>query len=191
MAYGTLVTATVGNGGLTPSVLGAVEEWLAFNASVRRAGEPKGRLSFTLTGGLERDVDDSPCSRVGSLPSSEAEMFCPLEGRFATLERGGDAGHSRGSRWEPSSETEITPRVQGGCGWAACWASLSPFLSSRLEGGRRPSWAQLPNMCLRFQGDFSTPVRVPLIVVPDSSPRGFGRVRGFGQRVFRRFYPLT
>ena len=26
----------------------------------------------------------------GSLPSSEAEMICPLEGRFATLERGGD-----------------------------------------------------------------------------------------------------
>ena len=26
----------------------------------------------------------------GSLPSSEAKMICPLEGRFATLERGGD-----------------------------------------------------------------------------------------------------
>ena len=26
----------------------------------------------------------------GSLPSSEAEMSCPLVGRFATLERGGD-----------------------------------------------------------------------------------------------------
>ena len=49
----------------------------------------------------------------GSLPSSEAEMICPLEGRFATLERGGDAGRSRGSRWEPSSEAEITPRVRG------------------------------------------------------------------------------
>ena len=24
-------------------------------------------------------------------------MFCPLEGRFATLERGGDAGRSRGA----------------------------------------------------------------------------------------------
>ena len=32
----------------------------------------------------------------GSLPSSEAEMICPLEGRFATLERGGDARRSRG-----------------------------------------------------------------------------------------------
>ena len=40
-------------------------------------------------------------------------MFCPIEGRFATLERGGDAGRSRGSRWEPSSEAEIAPRVQG------------------------------------------------------------------------------
>src|SRR6185503_9611570 len=97
-----------------PSVLGAVEEWLAFNASVRRAGERKDRLSFTSRGGLERGGDDSPCSRVGSLPSSKAEMICLLEGRFATLERGGDAGRGRGSRWEPSSETEITPRVQGG-----------------------------------------------------------------------------
>ena len=124
--------------------LGRYEEWLAFNASVRRAGERKGRLSFTSTGGLERGGDDSSCSRVGSLPSSEAEMFRLLEGRFATLERGGDAGRSRGSRWEPSSEAEIIPRVRGGCGWAACWASLSPFLSSRLEGGRGSLWAQLP-----------------------------------------------
>ena len=64
-----------------PSDPGAMEEWLAFNASVRRAGEQKGRLSFTSKGGLER---------------------------------GGDAGRGRGSRWEPSSETEITPRVRGG-----------------------------------------------------------------------------
>ena len=69
------VTATVGNGGLTPSVLGTVEEWLAFNASVRRAGERKGRLSFSSRGGLERDGDYSPRLRVGSLPSSEAETI--------------------------------------------------------------------------------------------------------------------
>ena len=80
MADGTPVIATVGNGGLTPSDLGAVEEWLAFNASVRRAGERKGRLSFTSRGGLERDGDDSPSSRVGSLPSSEAEMRGAVEG---------------------------------------------------------------------------------------------------------------
>ena len=41
--------------------------------------------------------------------SSEAEMTYPLEGRFATLERGGNTGRSRGSRWEPSSEAEIAP----------------------------------------------------------------------------------
>src|SRR6185312_12897709 len=126
LADGTPVTATVGNGGLTPSDLGAVEEWLAFNASVRRAGERKGRLSSSSRGGLERDVDDSPRSRVGSLPLSEAEMIRLPDGRFATLERGGDAGRGGGSRWEPLSETEITPRVRGGCEWAACWASLSP-----------------------------------------------------------------
>ena len=88
----------------------------------------------------------------GSLPSSEGEIVCPLEGRFATLERGGGAGRSRGSRWEPSSEAEIAPRIRGGCEWAVCWASLSPFLSSRLEGGRGPSWAQLPNVSLCFLG---------------------------------------
>ena len=88
----------------------------------------------------------------GSLPSSKAGMICPLEGRFATLERGGDAGRSRGSRWEPSSEAEIAPRVRGGRRWAECWTSLSSFLSSRLERGRGPSWAQSPNMCLRFLG---------------------------------------
>ena len=152
MGNETPVTATVGNGGLTPPVLGAVEEWLAFNAFVRRAGERKGRLSLSSRGGLERGGDDSPCSRVGSLPSSEAETISLPEGRLATLERGVDAGRGRGSRWEPSSETEIAPRVRGGCGWAACWASLSPFLSSRLEGGRGPSWAQSPNMCLYFLG---------------------------------------
>ena len=114
MADGTPVTATVGNGGQTLSDLGAVEEWLAFNASVRRAGEQKDRLSFSSRGGLERDGDDSPRSRVGSLPSSEAETIRLPEGRLATLERGGDAGRGRGSRWEPSSETEITRGSEGG-----------------------------------------------------------------------------
>ena len=92
----TPVKATVGNGGLTPSVLGAVDEWLAFNASIRRAGERKGRLSFTSRGGLERDGDDSPCSSVGLLPSSEAETIRLPEGRLATLERGGDDPLPRG-----------------------------------------------------------------------------------------------
>ena len=82
----TPVTAAVRNGGLTPSDPGAMEEWLAFNASVRRAGERKGHLSFTSRGGLERDGDDLPHSRVGSLPSSEAETIRLPEGRLATLE---------------------------------------------------------------------------------------------------------
>ena len=54
--------------------------------------------------------------------------------------------------------------------------------------GSRP-WAfvgpvALTGVCV-FKGDLSTPIRVSLIVVPDSSPRGFGRVRGFGQRVIQ------
>ena len=90
MADGTPVIATMGNDGLTPSNLGAVQECLAFNASVRRADERKSRLSFSSRGGLERDGDDSPHSRVGSLPSSEAETIRLPEGRLATLERDGD-----------------------------------------------------------------------------------------------------
>ena len=71
-------------------------------------------------------------------------MTYPLEGRFATLERGGDALCGRGSRGEPSSEVEIVLWAQEVCEWAVSWASLSPLLSSRLEGGRGPSWARLP-----------------------------------------------
>ena len=47
-----------GNGGPTPPVLGAVVEWLAFNAFVRRAGERQGRLSLRPRGGLERGGDE-------------------------------------------------------------------------------------------------------------------------------------
>ena len=69
----------------------------------------------------------------------------------------------------PSSEAEIVPRVRGGSEWAARWASLSPFLSFRLEGGRGPSWARLSLTCVCvFQSDLSTPIRVSLIVVPDN-----------------------
>ena len=47
-----------GNGGPTPPVLGAVAEWLAFNAFVRRAGERQGRLSLMPRDGLERGGDE-------------------------------------------------------------------------------------------------------------------------------------
>ena len=60
LADGTPITATVGNGGMTPSDLGAMEEWLALNASVRRAGERQGRLSLMLRCGLERGEDELP-----------------------------------------------------------------------------------------------------------------------------------
>ena len=53
LADGTPITATVGNGGLTPSEPGIVEEWLAFNASVQRVGKRKDRLSFPSRGDLE------------------------------------------------------------------------------------------------------------------------------------------
>ena len=140
MADETPVTATVGNGGLTPSDPGAVEEWLALMPPY--GGRVSGRAVCPFRRGVASSEAETFCfPEAGSLPSSEAEARGAVEGF------GG----------EPSSEAEITPRVRGGCEraalstWAACWASLSPFLSSRLEGGCRPSWAWLPSMCLRFK----------------------------------------
>jgi hypothetical protein len=61
------------------------------------------------------------------------------------------------------------------------------------QDGRRP-WALVGPVCVthvfHFSSGISPPIRVSLIVVPDSSPLGFGRVSGFGQRVFLRFPPL-
>ena len=53
-------------------------------------------MSLVLKGGLERGGDTLRDRGSRGEPSSEAEMSYPLEGRFATLERGGDAGRSRG-----------------------------------------------------------------------------------------------
>ena len=66
------------------------------------------------------------------------------------LPRIGGSGGGAQSGLEPSSEAEIAPRVREGCEWAACWASLSPFLSSRLEGGVGLRGSSCLNMCLRF-----------------------------------------
>ena len=110
-------------------------------------------------------------SRVDPLPSSEAEVRCVIEGssseaenklpargyiryprarrRLVTCSRvvllpSSEAEIAQRTREGPSNEAEIVPRVRGGYEWAACWASLSPFLSFRLERGHGPSWAQLP-----------------------------------------------
>ena len=77
------------------------------------------RLSGEAVCPLRRGVASSEAEMSyllegGSLPSSEAEVSCPLEGRFATLERDGDVERSRGSRWEPSSGAKVAPRVRGG-----------------------------------------------------------------------------
>ena len=81
MADETPVIATVGNGGLTSSDLGTVEEWLALMPPYG------GRVS-------ERAV----CPFRRRVASSEAETIRSLEGRLATLERGGGAGRGRGLR---------------------------------------------------------------------------------------------
>ena len=95
----TPVAATVGNGGLAPSGPGAMEEWLAFNASVRRAGEWKDRLSFPA-----------------GVASSEAETFCNLEGSLATLERGGDDPPPRGWARYPRARRKRGTRSRASAG---------------------------------------------------------------------------
>ena len=81
MADGTPVTTTVGSGGLTSSDPGAVEEWLALMPPY--AGRVSGKTICPFRRGVA---------------SSEAETFCSLEGRLATLERGRGAGRGRGLR---------------------------------------------------------------------------------------------
>ena len=75
----TPVTATVGNGDLTPSDPGAVEEWLALMPPY--GGRVSGR---------------AVCPFRRGVASSEAETFCSFEGRLATLERGEGAGAVEG-----------------------------------------------------------------------------------------------
>ena len=50
----------------------------------------------------------------GSLPSSEAEMICPLEDRFATLERGGDAGAVEGPDGSPRARRRSSREPERG-----------------------------------------------------------------------------
>ena len=113
------------------------------------------------------------CLFCRGVASSEVESIHSLEGRLATLERGGDAGRGRGPRRGALERGGDRPAGSRGlgwaalCTWAAYWASLSHFLSFGLKRDHRPSWARLPSMCLCFYGDFSPLIRMPLIMVPD------------------------
>ena len=82
-------------GAVRPGRCGGV---VGINASVRRAGEWKGRLSLPSRGWPRARRRRSAFSRAGSLPSSEAEARGAVEGF------GG----------EPWSEAEIIPRVRRG-----------------------------------------------------------------------------
>ena len=104
------------------------------------------------------------CPLRRGVASSEAEMICPLEGRFAALERGGDARHSQGVSTGALERGGNHPAVRGERGWAApCrWAACLGFFKSFpfFQIGRRP-WAFLGPialiMCLHFR----------VILVPD------------------------
>ena len=88
---------------------------------------------------------------------------------MGTLERGGD--RPAGSRGMQMGRT------------LGFFESFSFFQIWKEAVGLR-GLSRLTCVCV-FQSDLSTSIRVSLIVAPDNSPRGFGRVRGFGQRVIR------
>ena len=79
-------------------------------------------------------------------------MICPLEDRFATLKRGGDAGHGRGvstGALERGGDRPAVPR-RGRMGRMLAIFEFFPFF----QIGRRP-WAFMGPialiMCLRFR----------------------------------------
>ena len=80
LADGTPVTATVRSGCLTPSDLGAAEEWLAFNAFVRREG---GRMVVCpfCRGVVSSEAETRGAAEgFGGEPSSEVEIAPRVRG---------------------------------------------------------------------------------------------------------------
>ena len=80
------------------------------------------------------------CPLCREMASSEAEMSYSPEGRFATLERGGDVLRGRGSRGEPSSEAEIVQWAREGPSSEAevCCAVEGPEGSPRARRSLSP-----------------------------------------------------
>src|SRR6185312_7961051 len=117
--------------------------------------------------------------------SSEAEMSYSLEGRFATLERGGDMLRGRGYRGEPSREAEMSHPLEGrsatlerggdrsagsrGMRMGRTLGFFESFPFFRM--GSRP-WAFMGPVALIcvcvFKVILVPTIRVSLIVVPDT-----------------------
>ena len=70
----TPITPTVRSGGLTPSDPGAAAELLAFNASVRRAGERMAIRPFRRGVASSEAETWGTVEGLGGEPSSEAEI---------------------------------------------------------------------------------------------------------------------
>ena len=89
------------------------------------------------------------CPFRRGVASSESESIFSLEGRLATLERvsaGDSRARRRLPRWFEGVRMGRTVYLGRGLGFFEFFT----FLSFGLEGGCRPSWARLPNMCLCF-----------------------------------------
>ena len=89
-----------GSSGLTPPVLGAVAEWLAFNAFVRRAVGRWGRLSLVPRDGLERGGDVPRSRESRGEPSSEAEIVSRVRGGCEWAARWTSLSPFLSSGWE-------------------------------------------------------------------------------------------
>ena len=96
-------------------------------------------------------------------------MFRPLEGRCATLERVGDAGRSRGVSMGTLERGGDRPAGSRGMriGRTLGFFESFPFLPDGKQAVGLRGLSRLTCVCI-FQSDLSTPIRVSLIVVPNS-----------------------
>ena len=133
LADGTLITVTVGNGGLTPSA------WALWRSGWHSMPPYDGRVSG-------RDV----CLLRRGVASSEAEMFCPLEGSCATLERVGDVGCSRGVSTGTLERGGDRPAGSRGMRMGPTLGFFESFPFFRMGSGPWAFVTQSLNVCVRF-----------------------------------------
>ena len=94
------------------------------------------------------------CPIRQGVASSETEMSCPLEGRFATLERGGNGLPARGQVRYPRARRRSFRGFEGGANGPHRVSGLSVGLLSFLPDWKEAVGLSGPSclsMCLRFE----------------------------------------
>ena len=105
-------------------------------------------------------------SRVDPLPSSEAEIGHPLDGRSATFVRGGDCPAGLRGTLERGGGRPAGLRGMR-MGRMLGFFESFPFLFRRSRPWAFVSSVVLSGVCV-FKSDLSTTIRVSLIVAPDT-----------------------